>query len=69
MSGYEEKRKVWVEANQKLDTFSLFVKETRDWLEEKKKLNLTWKQVRIISTWLNMSVVLFSVELRFSFSG
>ena len=37
-----------MEAKQELDTFSLMVKEARDWLEEKEKLTLTWKQVSII---------------------
>ena len=46
--GYQEKRKVWVEAKQELDTFSLMVNEARDWLEEKEKLTLTWNQVSTI---------------------
>ena len=42
---YVEKRKLVVEDKQELNTFSVMVKEAKDWLEKKEKLTLTWKQV------------------------
>ena len=42
---YHDKRRVWVEAKQELDTFGIMIKEGRDWLEEKENLTMTWKQV------------------------
>ena len=44
---YQEKRKVLSEAKQELDTFDVMIREAKDWLEEKERMTLTWKQVRM----------------------
>jgi len=42
--GYQEKRRVWEEARQEWEKFTVMVRDAKVWLGDKEKLVLTWKQ-------------------------